>query len=214
MKCATKSQATRQRENWNFIISLIHSLQCCLFFKFWSLVQAYTMMSNIKYDSSINEISPAATHGKFVLSFVLRFVDGIYSLMVNFILLLITNEVLSLFLNFAALAFLQSIGEFLLLLVIRSYFFFAGLFTTIGSPHTIFYTCLSVDDLAFHLAANGYVGDYMEDKCAIVKTADLPRRQNARLTKNLDSILFLSTYLIMLSCFVYVTVTYDFNKDT
>ena len=95
--------------------------------------------------------------------------------MVNFVLLLITDEVISLFLNFAALAFLQGI-----------------------------------DDVAFHLAANGYIGDYMEDKCNIVKNADLPKRKN-RFMKSLDSILFLTTYSIMLSCYIYVLFTYDFN---
>jgi hypothetical protein len=38
-------------------------------------------------------------------------VDGLYSLIINFVLLLITDEVLSIFLNFAALGFLQSIDD-------------------------------------------------------------------------------------------------------
>jgi hypothetical protein len=142
------------------------------------LIQAYTRIANTRYDKSIIEVSPAATHKKFILSFFLRFLDGFYSLIVNFVLLLITDEVLSLFLNFAALAFLQSI-----------------------------------DDVAFHLAANGYVGDYMEDKCAIVKTVDLPKRVGDQFTTSLDSILFLSTYAIMLTIFIYVVMTEDF-QDT
>jgi len=103
-----------------------------------------------------------------------RYVDGLYSLIINFVLLLITDQVLSLFLNFAALGFLQSI-----------------------------------DDVAFHLAANGYVGDNMEDKCAIVKTVDLPKRVGDRFTNSLDSILFLTTYAVMLTIYIYVIISED-----
>ena len=71
----------------------------------------YTRIANIRYDDSVMEISPSATESKFALSFLLRFTDGLYSLIVNFVLLLITDDVLSLFLNFAALGFLQSIDD-------------------------------------------------------------------------------------------------------
>ncbi|KAL3925414.1 MAG: hypothetical protein SGILL_000420 [Bacillariaceae sp.] len=75
------------------------------------LIHVYTRIANIRYDESVLEISPAATESKFALSFLLRFADGLYSLIINFVLLLITDEVLSLFLNFAALGFLQSIDD-------------------------------------------------------------------------------------------------------
>lgn len=75
------------------------------------LIHVYTRIANIRYDKTILETSPAATEFKFALSFLLRFADGLYSLIINFVLLLITDEVLSLFLNFAALGFLQSIDD-------------------------------------------------------------------------------------------------------
>jgi hypothetical protein len=135
------------------------------------LIHVYTRVANIRYDAKILERSPSATEWKFALSFILRFVDGLYSLIINFVLLLITGEVLSLFLNFAALGFLQSI-----------------------------------DDIAFHFAANGYMGDRMEDNCIIVKTASLPRRVGDRFTNSLDSILFLTTYGVMLAIYIYILV--------
>ena len=71
----------------------------------------YTRVANVRYDRAVLDISPDATEWKFTLAFLLRFVDGLYSLIINFVLLLISDEVLSLFLNFAALAFLQSIDD-------------------------------------------------------------------------------------------------------
>jgi hypothetical protein len=71
----------------------------------------------------------------------------------------------------------------------------------------------SIDDVAFHLAAHGYVGDSMEDKCAIVKTVDLPKRVGDQITNSLNSILFLTTYSIMLTIFIYVIMTEDFQDN-
>lgn len=141
------------------------------------LIHCYTRISNIRYDPAILETSPSATEAKFALSFLLRFIDGLYSLMINFVLLLITDEVLSLFLNFAALGFLQSI-----------------------------------DDVAFHLAANGYLGDRLEDICTLVKNNSLPRRVGDCFTNSLDSILFLTTYVVMLAIFIYVIVYENRNE--
>jgi hypothetical protein len=135
------------------------------------LIHVYTRVANIRYDPEIQKRSPAATEWKFALSFLLRFIDGLYSLIINFVLLLITDKVLSLFLNFAALGFLQSI-----------------------------------DDIAFHLAVNGYLGDRIEDNCLIVKTATLPRRVGDCFTNSLDSILFLATYGVMLAIYIYIVV--------
>lgn len=142
------------------------------------LIHVYTRIANIRYDKTIRETSPSATEFKFALSFLLRFSDGLYSLIINFVLLLITDEVLSLFLNFAALGFLQSI-----------------------------------DDVAFHLAANGYLGDNLEDICTLVKTASLPRRVGDAFTNSLDTILFLTTYAVMLGIFIYVIMYEKINAD-
>ena len=76
------------------------------------LILVYTRIANIRYDKSLYDITNGhATEWKFGLAFLLRFMDGMYSLIVNFVLLLVTDEVLSLFLNFAALSFLQSIDD-------------------------------------------------------------------------------------------------------
>jgi len=133
------------------------------------LIHVYTRIANIRYDPAVQRAAPAATETKFAISFLLRFVDGLYSLIVNFVLMLITDQVLSVFLNFAALGFLQSI-----------------------------------DDIAFHLAANGYLGDNMEDFCMIVKTTSLPRRVGDQMTNALDSLLFMTTFAVMLSIYIYV----------
>eukprot|EP00934_Nitzschia_sp_Nitz4_P009414 Nitzschia sp. Nitz4//scaffold131_size63436//51942//52757//NITZ4_006284-RA/size63436-snap-gene-0.44-mRNA-1//1//CDS//3329535295//9404//frame0 len=135
------------------------------------LIHVYTRIANVRYDKTIQQTSPSATEFKFALSFLLRFFDGLYSLIINFVLLLITDEVLSLFLNFAALGFLQSI-----------------------------------DDVAFHLAANGYLGDNLEDICTLVKNSSLPRRVGDAFTNSLDTILFMTTYAVMLAIFLYVTI--------
>jgi hypothetical protein len=140
------------------------------------LIHVYTRVANIRYDPEILKKSPAATEWKFALSFILRFLDGLYSLIINFVLLLITDEVLSLFLNFAALGFLQS-----------------------------------VDDVAFSLVARGYLGDRMEDNCIIVKTASLPRRVGNSFTNSLDSILFVTTFGVMLAIYTFIVVDDNFK---
>lgn len=142
------------------------------------LIYVYTRIANIRYDKGILETSPAATEVKFALSFLLRFVDGLYSLIINFVLLLITDRVLSSFLNFAALGFLQSI-----------------------------------DDVAFHLAASGYFGDYLEDICKLVSKSSLPRRVGDAYTNSLDTILFMTTYAVMLAIFGYVIAYENRNSE-
>ena len=141
------------------------------------LIHVYTRIANIRYDKRILQTSPAATEFKFGLSFLLRFCDGLYSLIINFVLLLITDEVLALFLNFAALGFLQSI-----------------------------------DDVAFHLAKHGYLGDRMEDNCVTVIESSLPRRVGDCFTNSLDTVLFVATYAVMVLIFAYVTILQ--NRDS
>ena len=75
------------------------------------LMLVYNRLANIVYDKEITKSCPAATETKFTLSNLLRFIDGLYSLLINFVLLLITNQILALFLNFAALQFMQSIDD-------------------------------------------------------------------------------------------------------
>ncbi|CAJ1907071.1 unnamed protein product [Cylindrotheca closterium] len=135
------------------------------------LMAVFARIANVKYDQDILETSPYATPSKFALSFLLRFADGLYSLILNFILLLITDEVLNLFLNFAALGFLQSI-----------------------------------DDVAFSVVANGYLGDKMESRADLVRDISLPRRRGDSFTNSLDSVLFFSTCSVMFGIYVFILV--------
>lgn len=75
------------------------------------LIYVYTRIANIKYGHHVKEVAKDATKAKFTLSFVLRLLDGLFSLTINFVLIMTTDEVLALFLNFAALHFLQGIDD-------------------------------------------------------------------------------------------------------
>ena len=128
------------------------------------LIYVYTHLYKIKYDKTLveHEQTKAATLFKFFLSFFLRFTDGFVSLLINFALLLTTSDILAMFLNFAALEFLQG-----------------------------------VDDLAFELGAFGYLGDKMDERCAVVKRTVLLKRTSHKWSDSLDTVLFLSTLVCM-----------------
>jgi hypothetical protein len=70
----------------------------------------YTI-TNVRYCTSIMEITPEATKWKFFVANSLRGLDGLYSLFVNFAVLMIADEVLPLFLHFAAFVFVQNIDD-------------------------------------------------------------------------------------------------------
>ena len=53
------------------------------------------------------KISQSATQHKLIFAFILRFIDGLLGLYVNFALMLDTSGALNIMLNFAALHFLQ-----------------------------------------------------------------------------------------------------------
>ena len=71
------------------------------------LMAVYEYLANVRYDKEVLTISSYATFTKFVLAYILRLADGLLSLSVNFGVMLVTDEVLGVFLNFAALHFLQ-----------------------------------------------------------------------------------------------------------
>jgi len=75
------------------------------------LIATYYLVANIKYSPLVKMESPHATKWKFHVANLCRGIDGMFSLLVNFIILLKATEVLSLFLNFAALQFLQTIDN-------------------------------------------------------------------------------------------------------
>jgi len=76
------------------------------------LIHVYASAANLKYDKKVLEKHPYATKGKLILGMLLRAIDGLFSLSVNFFVMLQTHDsVRQVFLNFAALHFLQSIDD-------------------------------------------------------------------------------------------------------
>jgi len=87
------------------------------------LIHVYAYAANMKYDKKVLKVSPSATLGKLVLSLFLRVIDGLSSLSVNFLVMLTTHDnVRQVFLNFAALHFLQSIDDVFFLLIKKGFF--------------------------------------------------------------------------------------------
>ncbi|KAL7559879.1 hypothetical protein ACA910_005377 [Epithemia clementina (nom. ined.)] len=75
------------------------------------LISTFFLVANIKYSPLVKMQNPHATKWQFHVANLCRGLDGMYSLFVNFVVLLKATEVLSLFLNFAALQFLQNIDN-------------------------------------------------------------------------------------------------------
>jgi len=121
------------------------------------LISCFFVIANMEYSPAVLAKNPGASQWKFTVSNLCRGFDGLYCLGINFIVLLQASDVLSLFLNFAALQFLQTI-----------------------------------DNVALHLAADGYLAERLEVVADNVATTKLPRKDN-RFFNALDSVLFLST---------------------
>jgi len=75
------------------------------------LMKVYMRVANMSYDIAITNDIPSAYKSKLFLSYFLQFLDGITSLSVNFIVMLKTDNILGIFLNFAALHFIQNIDN-------------------------------------------------------------------------------------------------------
>lgn len=86
------------------------------------LMTVYANVANKKYDPSVSKNHNYATGAKWVLSNTLRAIDGLLSLGVNFGVMLMTNTILGIFLNFAALHFLQFIDDVLYELAEKGFF--------------------------------------------------------------------------------------------
>jgi len=86
------------------------------------LMHVYASVANLIYDEEVLKITPHATKFKLMLSFLLRFIDGCFSLYVNFALMIDTGGVLNIMLNFAALHFLQGIDDVFFGLVEQGFF--------------------------------------------------------------------------------------------
>lgn len=87
------------------------------------LIHVYAYIANLKYDKKVLIVSENATLGKLIFSMSLRLIDGLASLSVNFFVMLQTHDhVRQVFLNFAALHFLQSIDDVFFLLLTKGFF--------------------------------------------------------------------------------------------
>jgi len=127
------------------------------------LIDSYYMIANARYDEAIQKDIPCATRLKYTVSTMARWCDGAFSLIVNYLVLLAADSVLGLFLNFAALHFLQDI-----------------------------------DNLGLTMAKNGFITDRMEEEAAKAETVRLRKRHaSVRYWRSLDTILFLSTVLVL-----------------
>jgi hypothetical protein len=86
------------------------------------LMAVYTGLANARYDPKVLEISEAATKAKFSLAYILQLIDGLLSLSVNFLKMFSTSDIMEVFLNFAALHFLQDIDDVFYALVEKGFF--------------------------------------------------------------------------------------------
>lgn len=86
------------------------------------LMAVYAGLANARYDDKVLRISTSATKTKFALAYLLQLIDGILSLIVNFHKMLLEKEILNVFLNFAALHFLQDIDDVFYALVEKGFF--------------------------------------------------------------------------------------------
>lgn len=86
------------------------------------LMHVYANVANITIGKEALKGSKYATKSKLALSLILRFIDGGLSLGVNFAVMLVTQDILGVFLNFAALHFLQSVDDIFFILAEQGFF--------------------------------------------------------------------------------------------
>ena len=85
------------------------------------LVVTFFIYANLKWDKVILEVSPHASKGKYHMANMMRMIDGLSFLFINTTLLLQATGILGMFLNFAALQFLQTIDNIALQLAADGY---------------------------------------------------------------------------------------------
>ena len=76
-----------------------------------NLIHAVSYIARTKYNRNMTQIAPNATHFKYNLSLALELMDGILSLCVNTMVIMTTDQMLDIFLDFASLYFLQDIDR-------------------------------------------------------------------------------------------------------
>uniref|UniRef100_A0A7S2N5M8 Uncharacterized protein n=1 Tax=Helicotheca tamesis TaxID=374047 RepID=A0A7S2N5M8_9STRA len=129
---------------------------------------------NVKFRMSADMMElPGATFSKWIFGSICRFLDGLYALVVNFLLLETADSVLGLMLNFAALGFLTE-----------------------------------MDNVAFHLALEGYLSDGIQDIAKAATTLTLPKKtfSKSKAKSYLDSFFFVIVYLAILAGWIAVTL--------
>ena len=75
------------------------------------------------FPTVILQTAPCASRSKWTCSNLARILDGVLAIIVSFILIVQSSDVLELFMNFAALAFIQEISSIAFLLVNHGYIF-------------------------------------------------------------------------------------------
>lgn len=86
------------------------------------LITVYYNVANKKYDALTYKGNIHATEVKWILSNLLRAIDGLMSLAVNFMVMLLEINLLNIFLSFAALHFLQFIDDVIYELAEKGFF--------------------------------------------------------------------------------------------
>eukprot|EP00977_Amphora_coffeiformis_P010886 scaffold2558_cov172-Amphora_coffeaeformis.AAC.17 len=124
------------------------------------LTHFFFTVANVHWSKEILEVFPDATCFKFFTASFFRGIDGFFSLLVNFVILLKADTVLTLFLNFAALQFLQTIDNIAFHLCIDGYLFetmetLANQVTEVKLPRKV-HSVLNVFDSALFLLS--YIG--------------------------------------------------------
>mmetsp|Transcript_32762 Transcript_32762/g.68663 ORF Transcript_32762/g.68663 Transcript_32762/m.68663 type:complete len:542 (-) Transcript_32762:170-1795(-) len=131
------------------------------------LITTFFIYANLKWSPQILELHPGATKGKFHVANIMRFLDGFAFLFINTVLLLQASQVLSAFLNFAALQFLSSI-----------------------------------DNVALHLARDGYLTEGLERVAGDVLLMKLPKNHNDGV-QILDSLLLAVVFFAQLAAWIW-----------
>eukprot|EP00978_Attheya_sp_CCMP212_P006212 scaffold14035_cov55-Attheya_sp.AAC.3 len=76
---------------------------------------------NVKYDDIILALFEEATREKWIVSIIVRFIVGVYSIGITFILIVQSRTIIELFFNFAAVHFVSELGNIGFQLVYRGY---------------------------------------------------------------------------------------------
>jgi len=150
------------------------------------LMAVYDKIANVQYDPKVLKINAFAKRWKFYLSYSLRFLDGALSLAANYVTMLKTDEVLGVFLNFAALHFLQAIDDVFYALVEKGFF---------GDKiEHMSLVCKKI---------------FWKRRCGEDNTKFL----GCVRISHLDTILYFITYIICLAGYIYVTVGHVRGTD-